>query len=1105
MFSRATLHHANPATLRRTGGTLPGPALALALALAFLLLPPTLLDAQQGGRRGPGGGGGAAGQSLDDRSLVNRVAARSIGPAVMSGRIVDIAVAETPGMRGGRLGTIIYIAAATGGIWKSTSGGVDWEPIFDDAGVGSMGDVTVAPSNANIVWVGTGEPNNQRSSSYGDGVYKSVDAGETFEHMGLRTSQHVGRIVIHPGDPEIVYVAAVGPLWAPGGERGLYRTMDGGESWEAVLTIDQHTGVTDIAMDPTNPDILYAAALQRERRAYSYVGGGPGSGIYKSIDGGDTWTKLTRGLPTSDMGRIGLDISLSHPQTVYAVIEGSEQGVYRTDNGGRAWRRMSDIASIPWYFGQIRVDPQDPEVVYHLGVPLQRSMDGGVTWASAASGGVHVDHHAMWINPEDPTHLLLGNDGGFYVSHNFGDTWDFSPNLPLSQFYAVGIDMQEPFFGIYGGLQDNSTWGGPSATRNSIGVVNADWFRMQGGDGFFAAIDPNDHNIAFVESQNGNLVRFNGRTGERKSIRPRPAPGEDAYRFNWSSPIQLSPFDPATVYFAGNHVFKSPDRGDSWQVRGLDLTREIDRNVLPMMGSVPANNAVARHQGTAVFSNISTMHVSSHQPGHIVTGTDDGQVSVTTDDGVTWRRMTDFPDVPDTTYVSKVRWSAHDEATIYATFDGHRSNDFNPYVLKSTDQGQSWTSISGDLPEFGNIRAFAEHHENPNVLFVGTEIRPFVTLDGGESWVPLENGIPPSPVHDIKIHHRDNALVVATHGRGFYVIDDLNPIVHMAEAKAAGGPYLFPVADAFAYVVNTAPSSGIHAGREYRAPNPAYGAGIAYYMPEGTRGERKLEIVASDGQTVRTLETETGAGLQQARWDLRWDAPWSGPPANQQGGGGGFGGGFGGFGGGFGGGGGAGPPALGDQYTARLTITPDEGEPTVMERSFTVEMDDLIGMTRAQLAELQELRLRHRRLSATQQMAARQAQEIQSELRGIEAAMARVEVSDELQARADELGEQATAVLRGLRGGGGRGFGGGGGGGGAVTVQSLLGTAGGMNQTYAPATDAEKTALEEAGPALDEQLAALNELVAAMPAFRDALDAAGVPWTPGRPVGRGEP
>lgn len=1094
MSSRAT--HPKLAALTRIHRGLLGPVL-----LALLLFP-TLLDAQQGGRGG--GGGGAGGQALDDRSLVNQVAARSIGPAVMSGRIVDIAVAETPGMRGGRLGTVIYIAAATGGIWKSTSAGIDWEPIFDDAGVGSMGDVTVAPSNAEIVWVGTGEPNNQRSSSYGDGVYKSVDGGETWEHMGLRTSQHVGRIVIHPEDPEIVYVAAGGPLWAAGGERGVFRTKDGGVTWEAVLTIDRHTGVTDIVMDPTNPDILYAASLQRERRAYSYVGGGPGSGIHKSVDGGDSWTRLARGLPTSDMGRIGLDISLSHPQTVYAVIEGSEQGVYRTDNGGRNWRRMSDIASIPWYFGQIRVNPQDPEVVYHLGVPLQRSMDGGVTWTSAARGGVHVDHHSLWINPEDPTHLLLGNDGGFYVSHDHGETWDFSPNLPLSQFYAVGIDMQEPFFGIYGGLQDNSTWGGPSATRNSIGVVNANWFRMQGGDGFFAAIDPNDHNIAFVESQNGNLVRFNGRTGERKSIRPRPAPGDDGYRFNWSSPIQLSPFDPATVYFAGNHVFKSPNRGDSWEVLGEDLTREIDRNDLPMMGAVPANNAVSRHQGTAVFSNISSMHVSGIGPGLIATGSDDGTVAVTTDDGQSWLKTTSFPGVPDTTYVSKVRWSAHAEGTLYATFDGHRSNDFRPYVMKSTDFGGSWTSIAGDLPEFGNVRAFAEHHENPNVLFVGTEIRPFVSLDGGGSWLPLENGIPPSPVHDLKIHSRDDALVVATHGRGFYVIDDLTPIRYLAEAKAAGEPYLFPVKDAFAYVVNSAPSSGTHAGREYRAANPAYGAGISYYVPQGTRGERKLEIVAGDGQTVRTLEAATGAGLQQARWDLRWDAPWSGPPAAPQGGGqggfGGFGGGgFGGFGGG--GGGGAGPAALADRYTARLTIAPPDGEPTVLERDFTVVMDDLIGMNRAQLAELQGLRLQHRRLSATQQMAARQAQEIQEELRGIEAAMARVTVSDELQAQADSLGEMAAEVMRGLRGGGGRG--GGGGGGGAVTVQSLLGTAGGMNQTYSPATEAERTALEEAGPALDEQLAALNELVAAMPALRDALDAEGVPWTPGRPVNRG--
>ena len=961
-----------------------------------------------------------------------------------------------------------------------------------------MGDVTVAPSNSDIVWVGTGEPNNMRSSSYGDGVYKSVDGGASFEHMGLRTSQHVGRIVIHPEDPDVVYVAAVGPLWAPGGERGVFKTTDGGVTWEAVLTIDQHTGVTDLAMDPNNPDILYASALQRERRAYSYVGGGPGSGIYKTVDGGATWTRLSRGLPTSDMGRIGLDISRSHPGTVYAVIEGSEQGVYRTDNGGRGWRKMSDIASIPWFFGQIRVDPQDPEVVYHLGVPLQRSTDGGANWERIART-THVDHHSMWINPEDPSHILLGNDGGFYVSHDRGETWDFSPNLPVSQFYAVGLDMQEPFFGIYGGLQDNSTWGGPSRTRNSMGIGNADWIRMAGGDGFFAAIDPNDHNIAFVESQNGNLIRYNRRTGERKSIRPRPAPGEDSYRFNWSSPIQISPFDPATVYFAGNHVFKSTNRGDSWEVLGEDLTRKIDRDSLPMMGSIPARNAVSRHQGTAVFSNISTMHVSALRPGHIATGTDDGTISVTTDDGLTWRKMTDFPGVPDTTYVSRVRWSAHDEATLYATLDGHRSNDFHPYVLKSTDMGDSWTSITADLPEFGNVRAFAEHHEDPNLLFVGTEVRPFVSLNGGESWVPLENGIPPSPVHDLKIHPRDDALVVATHGRGFFVIDDLTAIRHLAEAKAADGPYLFPVRDPLAYVTNTSPTTGTHADRNYAASNPSYGTTVSYMLPQGTRGERLLEIVATDGRTLRTLDAPASAGLHQVQWDLRLDPPWSGPPAAPSEGGPGGGG----SGGSRGSGGRGGVAALPGQYTARLTIRPDEGDPTVLERTFSVRMDDLIAMTEAQLADLQELRLRHRRLSATLGMAVREVQAIQRELTGIEAAMKRVSTSEELQTRADSLNEAAGEILTGLRGRGGSGFGGFGGGqadDGPRPVQRILADANGIHQTYSPATAAERAALERAGAPLEEQLVLLNELVAAMVDFRRALDEAGVPWTPGRPV-----
>ncbi len=1075
------------------------------------------------------------GPDLSNRALLEGIEARSIGPAVMSGRVVDIAVVPTggssasgarPAANGGlsataahtggpRLGTVIYIAAATGGIWKSTSGGVVWEPVLDDAGVGSMGDVTVAPSNPDIVWAGSGEPNNMRSSSYGDGVYKSVDGGKTFSHMGLRSSQHVGRIVIRPDDPDVVYVAAVGPLWAAGGERGVYRTTDGGETWEAVLAIDAHTGATDLVMDPSNPDVLYASALQRERRAYSYVGGGPGSGIYKTTDGGDSWTKLEAGLPKSDMGRIGLDISLSRPGTLYAVVEGSEQGVYRTDNHGATWRKTSDIASIPWYFGQIRVDPVDPEVVYHLGVRLQRSEDGGETWERIAQS-VHVDHHAMWINPENPSHILLGNDGGFYASHDRGETWDFSPNLPISQFYAVGVDMQEPFFGIYGGLQDNSTWGGPSQTRNALGIGNADWYRMAGGDGFFAAIDPRDHNVAYVESQNGNLVRFNGRTGERKSIRPRPTPGDEDYRFNWSAPIQISPHDPSTVYFAGNHVFKSTDQGDSWEVLGEDLTRQIDRDSLPMMGGVPDEDAVSRHQGTAVFSNISTMHVSALRPGVVATGSDDGTVAVTTDDGRTWRKSTRFPGVPDTTYVSKVRWSAHDPATLYATFDGHRSNDFLPYVLKSADEGQSWQSIAGDLPEFGNVRAFAEHPDDPNVLFVGTEVRPFVSVDGGASWLPLENGILPSPVHDLKVHPRDNALVVATHGRGFFVVDDLTPIVKLAEAKAAGGPYIFPVRDALAYVVNSAPTTGTHADRNYAAENPRYGAAVSYLLPERAGDETTLEIVDARGTVVRALEAATGAGLQQVQWDLRLDPPWSGPTADSggQGGGQGF--------GGFGGGGQGGPAALPGEYVARLTVRPadaatDQGAdsgapaedasadaaPVVVERSFAVVLDDLIGMSAAALAELQELRTRHRELSARARMAIRQIEAVTDELEGIEQALKRAATANGhdavagLRARADSLSEAATAVVEALRG--------------SddddededasVPIVRQLADANGLHQAFAPATEQERAALRRVAPALDEQATAANALLERMADFRDALDQADVPWTPGRPLG----
>lgn len=1036
-------------------------------------------------------GGGDSGASLTDSALVATVGVRSIGPAAMSGRVVDIAVASSTGVRGGELGTVFYVAAASGGVWKTTNGGASWTPVFDDDGnVGSIGDIAVAPTNSNIVWVGTGENNSQRSSSYGDGVYRSLDGGETFQHMGLRTSQHVGRILIHPEDADVVYVAASGPLWAGGGERGLYRTTDGGRTWQLILEGENRwTGVTDIVMDPTDHDVLYAATYQRMRRAYSFVGGGPGSGIWKSTDGGESWTELTRGLPTSDMGRIGLSLAASRPMTVYAIIESNDEaGLYRTDDGGASWRMTSDIESIPWYFGQIRADPTDADVVYHLGVPLMRSVDGGESWERAARGGVHVDHHAMWINPENPDHLILGNDGGLYVSRDRAASWEFSPNLPVSQFYAVGVDQAEPFFGIYGGLQDNSTWGGPSRTRAAGGIFNSDWYRMAGGDGFYAAIDPTDANIAYVESQNGNIYRYDRRTGDRKSIRPEPAPGEEDYRFNWSAPIRVSPWDPSTVYFAANHLFRSTDRGDSWTRLGEDLTRNIDRDSLPMMGGVPDDDdAVSRHQGTAVFSNISTIDVSEVQEGLLITGSDDGAIAISYDDGQTWDKQTEFPGVPDTTYVSKVRLSKHDASVMYATLDGHRSNDFRPHVLKSTDGGESWENIAGDLPEFGSVRAFAEHPANADMLFVGTEIAPYVSFDAGSSWTRITNGMPPVRVDDIKVHERDNTLVIATHGRGFFLIDDLNPFVRMAEARSAGGPYLFPVASELLFSPDGSPTSGTHGARDFEAPNPPVGTTVSYMLPERAR-DVELEILGAGGSVVRTLDAPGSAGLHHVQWDFRVDAPYSGPPQrNQQGGGGG---GFGGF---FGGGSNAGAPAVPGQYAARLTVGGES-----QSQVFTVEKDANVTLTAAQLRELFDVRMEQMELNARLTMAIRQSTELRDAVRDAKAAMEEVDVSESLSETAEGL-EEDIDDIRDRLGAGGGGFFGGGDDEGPASVRELMFRAAGVHRATAMPTEQEREALDAIPEALDEQVARLNQvLTQRMPAFNQAMDDAGVPWTPGR-------
>lgn len=1032
---------------------------------------------------------GAAQESPDLQSLVSTLSVRSIGPAVMSGRVVDIAVAGTPGEPG--YGNEFYIASASGGVWKTTDGGVTFDPVFDDAPVSSIGAVAVAPSARDVVWVGTGEDNNQRSSSYGDGVYRSTDGGATWRHMGLRESQHIGKIRVHPTDPLTVYVAAVGPLWGPGGERGVFRTTDGGESWENVLSVDEHTGAADIVLDPTNPAVIYVAMQQRERRAYSYISGGPGTGLWKSRDGGDSWTPLTEGLPEGDMGRIGLDVSLSHPGTVYAVTEGDAAGVYRSDNGGLSWRRTSDIQSIPWYFGEIRVDPTDPETVYHLGVPLQRSRDGGVTWESATDGSVHVDHHALWISPSDPEHLILGNDGGLYVSRSGGRSWDFSNDLPVSQFYAVGYDFAEPFFGVYGGLQDNNTWGGPSRTRASVGIRNADWFVMAGGDGFYAVVDPTDPNIAYVESQNGNILRFDRRTGDRKGIRPEQDPDLPSFRYNWSAPIVISPWDSNTIWFAANHVFRSPDRGDSWEVVSDDLTQQFDRDSLPMFGAVPDDDAVSRHSGVAPFGNISDLDVSRVERGTVVAGTDDGVVAVTRDDGATWTRTTSFPGVPDTTYVSKVRASQHDADVFYATFDGHRSNDFRPYVLKSTDGGASWRSIASNLPAFGNVRAIAEHHANPNLLFVGTEFALFVTIDGGGSWSRIDNGMPPVRIDDVKIHPRDNALIVGTHGRGIYLVDDLGPLEHLAEARAAAGPFLMPVQPQMVFTADGSVSSGTTGNRDYTGDNPPVGTTVSYLLPQRAADVR-LEIVGPDGATVRTLDAAGGAGLHHVAWNFRADAPWSGPPEAPQGGGGG-GGGFGGFGGG--GAGSQGPLVVPGSYTARLTV----GD-AVLERPVEVRPDPAVTLTMAQLRELYALRMEHLGLNARLQIAQRAVGDALEEVQGMEAAL------EAHGAAPDALRDQVAAALREVQaarqllGAGGR-FGGGGG----DSVQGALSGAFGIHSGTVMPTAAEREALARGAERLPGAEAAVDAVVeGTLPGLRAALDAAGVPWTPGRGVGGGE-
>jgi len=842
-------------------------------------------------------------------SIYKNLQWRSIGPAIMGGRIDDFAVVENqPG--------IIYVAAATGGVWKTTNNGTTWEPVFDNEAVSSIGDVAIAPSDPNIVWVGTGEANNRQSSSWGNGVYRSLDGGKTWANMGLKDTHHIGRVVVDPRDPNTVYVAAGGHLWGPNKERGVFKTTDGGKTWANVKFINEDTGFTDITIDPESPMTLYAAAYQRRRTVYGFSGGGPHSGIYKTIDGGATWTKLTNGLPEGDTGRIGLDLYRRDPNIVYAVIENAKGGVFRSEDKGATWKKMSDTNPRPAYYSQIRIDPNNDQRLWVLGANMYVSEDGGKTFQTNVVTRIHSDHHAMWIDPANSNHMLVGNDGGIHFSYDRGRTWEHVNNIPLGQFYEIGFDMRQPYW-VCGGLQDNYSWCAPTATLNELGPSNDEWVTIAGGDGFYAQIDPTDPTIIYTESQNGNVSRREMKTGEAKRIRPEPGEGEAPYRFDWNTPILVSPHNSRTIYLGGNRLFKSTDRGDTW-TSSPDLSKNQDREKLEIMGAVPDRNTLSRHDGQSTYGHVVTVTESPMREGVLYAGTDDGNLQVSRDGGKTWKNVIDrVPGVAKNAYVSRVVASRNAEGRAYATFDHHRSNDFATYVFVTEDFGETWKSLAGTLPANHPVKVIREHPRNQNLLFVGTEFGAFASFDRGRNWLPLKANLPTVPVYDIAVHPRDNDLILATHGRSLWVLDDITPLEQLSEPVAAEDLHLFDLRPATLYRLYS--HKGFIDHKKFIAPNPPYGAIIDYYLKAKPKEEVKITVLDKSGKTViRELTGPKEAGINRTAWDLRYQPPTPPPPAGQGGGGGGF------FGGAS-----RGPRVLPGEYLVKVSVGNQQATKTV--------------------------------------------------------------------------------------------------------------------------------------------------------------------------------
>jgi photosystem II stability/assembly factor-like uncharacterized protein len=871
-------------------------------------------DSASGGERG---GGGAAGG----------IRLRPIGPAMISGRITDLAVHP-------RDKKTWYIGVAAGGVWKTTNAGTTWTPVFDAQPTYSVGAIVIDQKNPNVVWVGSGENNAQRAVSYGDGVYKSVDAGRTWQNVGLKASEHIGKIVIDPRNSDVVYVAAQGPLSVKGGDRGLYKTTDGGRTWKKVLDPSQGStqagagwgGASDVVIDPRNPDVLVATTWQRVRRTYGYIAGGPESGVWRSTDGGATWKRSQAGLPNdAELGRVGLAVSPVNPDVVYAILEAADAkgGFYRSRDAGVTWERMSSYNTTGLYYGEIFADPSDVDRVYAVDVRNMVSDDAGRTFRPVGERDKHVDNHVIWIDPADADHLLIGCDGGLYESFDRGQTYKYFANLPLGQFYRVDVDNASPFYKVYGGTQDNNSLGGASRTRSSVGITNAEWFTTAGGDGFVSKVDPKDPNVVYAESQHGNMQRFDLRTGESVNIVPQPEPGEPGLRWYWDSPLIVSPHSNTRLYFAAQRLYRSDDRGDSWKPVSPDLSRGIDRDRLKLMDRVWSIDAVQRNTSSSFFGAIVSVAESPKKEGQLWIGTDDGTVQVSEDGGATWRKTERFAGVPDTTQVSRVWPSRHDASVAYAAFDGHMSGDYKPYVLKTTDAGRTWTSIAGNLPQRGTVYAIIDDTKDPNILYAGTEFGLYYTRNGGTSWQRIRGGLPTIQVRDLVIQEREDDLVVATFGRSFWVLDDLAALRALTPAVAARDE-LLPIRRAPLYVPSNTfvgGANGTQGSDFFAAPNPPFGAVIQYNLRAAVRSRRDqrqaaeraaarrgvdvfppswdslrvedreeapavvVTIADASGNVVRRLTGPTAAGVQRVVWDLRYAGPTAPGAAPARGGG----------------------------------------------------------------------------------------------------------------------------------------------------------------------------------------------------------------------------